>query len=170
MHGMVFFLRKTTATLRLPELYCIKETKLQSNLQGAHAGSGEKEREEPKLPKAKNWITQEKKLFQATSFSLSSGDEHLLNQRERSSLQRLEIIKLVSSSCRKTLAFLHFQIFHKTGDDCTADLGVVFWKGIYRPKLIRSEGSRKRRNVYSDEGLETTTAGTSNESMEVIFF
>ena len=27
---------------------CIKETKLQSNLQGAHAGSGEKEREEPK--------------------------------------------------------------------------------------------------------------------------
>ena len=55
-----------------------------------------------------------KKLLQATSFSLSSGDEHLLNQRERSSLQRLEIIKLVSSSCWKNLAFLHFQIFHRT--------------------------------------------------------
>jgi hypothetical protein len=39
------------------------------------------------------------KLHQASSFNRSTGDVHLLDHRERSSLQRLEIVKLVSSSC-----------------------------------------------------------------------
>ena len=54
------------------------------------------------------------KLHQASSFNRSTGDVHLLDQRERSSLQRLEIIRLVSSSCWKIFAFLHFQIFQRT--------------------------------------------------------
>lgn len=72
-----------------------------------------------------------RKLLQVTSFNLSTADKHLCDQRERSSLHLLEIIRFVSSSYLKTLAFLHFQIFHKTQiRTVLLTLKLFSWKGF----------------------------------------
>jgi hypothetical protein len=52
-----------------------------------------------------------KKLLQTTNLALSEEEEHLLDHRVRSSLYLREIIRFVSSSCIKTYAILHFQMF-----------------------------------------------------------
>ena len=102
------FLRKTTATMGLPELYCKLRQILHSKLQRAQ--EPQEKHEGGKIYK----LHRKKKLLQATRFILPAEEEHLFNQWERSSLHLLEIIKFVSPSCLKTFAFMHFQMFHTT--------------------------------------------------------
>jgi hypothetical protein len=98
------------------ELYCIIETKLQWDLQGAAKApeTGEKR----KTKEANNYTGKE--LLQATSFRLSAAEEHLFAHRARSSLYTRTFRTCTKYTRSRVLPVYLRHIFTEDSGRCTS--------------------------------------------------
>ena len=89
------------------------------------------------------------------------------DQRIKSSLRRLAITAFVLSSCRKTFAFLHFQIFQRKHVKMVLlILALLSWR-IFRPHLFNSKGLRHWTHIVNAAIVpEASAARTSNKKMK----
>ena len=103
------------------------------------------------------------------TFILSEEDEHLLNQSTRSSLQRSAITEFVSSFCRKTFVFLHFQIFQSKQVKMVLNPGVALLQLIFQPQLLNSKGRRHRAHVNATVVPEASATRTGDKKIKEVF-